>query len=243
MVHAPVRCVRGLALALLLVSGSQAALAANSHLPDARDAVAAADMAPPAMDAAVIPDLKPGDYIWTPDAAPAGGDVTVLVSIPLQLAWVYRGGTQIGVTTVSTGKVGHETPTGSFSILQKAVMHRSNLYNSAPMPYMQRLTWDGIALHAGQISGQPASHGCVRLPSAFAPLLYKATSLGATVVITAQAPVSNADALVMALGTLPAAPIEQAASPEFASDQPDTGGASSGGAEAGQPMTIANNAP
>jgi len=237
MVHATVPCGRGLALALLLVTGSHGALAASNNVPDARGIVAAAEK-PAASDDATAP-LRPGDYRWTPEAASAGGPVTVLVSIPLQRAWVFRGAAQIGVTTVSTGKTGHDTPIGSFTILQKAVMHRSNLYNSAPMPYMQRLTWDGVALHAGHISGEPASHGCVRLPRAFAALLYKATSLGATVVITEQSPASSADALMLAGGG--SMPVDQPATAEMVADT--SGKASAGGSGAGQPMTIATSAP
>ena len=129
-----------------------------------------------------VATLKPGDYVWTPEAA-TGGDVTVLVSIPDQVAHIYRGTTLIGITTVSTGKPGNDTPVGRFTILQKKVDHVSNLYN-APMPYMQRLTWDGIALHAGRIPGTPASHGCVRLPKDFARLLYGVTAMGASVEVT-----------------------------------------------------------
>jgi len=124
--------------------------------------------------------LDPGEFIWHPQAARAG-NVEVVVSIPLQVAYVYRGGTLIGVSTVSTGMPGHETPTGSFEILQKRREHYSNRYDNAPMPFMQRLTWDGIALHAGKIPGRPASHGCVRLPMAFARQLFEATKLGAKV--------------------------------------------------------------
>ncbi|MBC7800325.1 MAG: L,D-transpeptidase, partial [Gemmatimonadaceae bacterium] len=101
-----------------------------------------------------------------------------------QRAYVYRNGVPIGVTTVSTGKVGHKTPTGVFTVLQKRVVHKSNRYSNAPMPFMQRLTWYGIAMHAGNLPGYPASHGCIRLPLAFAKLLYGITSLGLTVVIT-----------------------------------------------------------
>jgi len=125
-------------------------------------------------------DLAPGRFIWRPAAA-TEGDVEVVVSLPQQLAYVYRGDTLIGMSTVSTGKEGHETPTGSFSILQKRERHFSNRYNNAPMPFMQRLTWDGIALHAGAIPGTPASHGCVRFPIAFARHLYRVTELGAKV--------------------------------------------------------------
>jgi hypothetical protein len=113
--------------------------------------------------------------------------VTIVVSLPLQRAYIYRNGVPIGVTTVSTGKDGYSTPTGVFTILQKEVVHRSNKYDDAPMPYMQRLTWEGVALHAGNIPGYPASHGCIRLPADFARALYGVTSRGATVVVTDEA--------------------------------------------------------
>ncbi len=131
-------------------------------------------------DQASYSTLDPGEFIWHPQAA-SSGNIEIVVSLPLQVAYVYRGGTLIGVSTVSTGKPGNETPTGSFQILQKRKVHHSNLYDNAPMPFMQRLTWDGIALHAGQIPGHPASHGCVRLPKKFAEHLFGATSLGAAV--------------------------------------------------------------
>ena len=124
--------------------------------------------------------LDPGEFIWTPAGAP-DGEIEIVVSIPMQLAYVYRGGQLVGASTVSTGKPGHDTPTGTFTILQKRRTHFSNLYDDAPMPFMQRLTWDGIALHAGQIPGTPASHGCIRLPMAFARHLYGATGLGTRV--------------------------------------------------------------
>jgi hypothetical protein len=108
----------------------------------------------------------------------------VIVSLKAQRAQVYRNGLLIGVSTVSSGKKGHATPTGVFTILQKAVDHKSNLYADAPMPFMQRLTWDGIAMHAGALPGYPASHGCIRLPLAFAKLLFGVTRLGLTVVVT-----------------------------------------------------------
>ena len=146
--------------------------------------------------------LGPGDYVWHPEAAPEGA-VEIVVSLPLQLAYVYRGGSLIGVSTVSTGKPGHETPTGAFEILQKKREHRSNLYDDAPMPFMQRLTWDGIALHAGRIPGEPASHGCVRLPHAFAQKLFGVTRLGASVHIVDDAPTSPEAALALVRGGAP----------------------------------------
>ena len=129
--------------------------------------------------------LKPGQFLWAPQIAPQG-PVLLVVSVKTQRAIVYRNGVPIGISTVSTGRPGYETPTGVFVILQKHVEHYSNLYDDAPMPYMQRLTWGGIALHAGKLPGYPASHGCVRLPPEFARLLFDVTKQGMTVVITDQ---------------------------------------------------------
>jgi len=129
--------------------------------------------------------FKPGDYVWKPEVSPAG-PVVIIISIPDQTLFVYRNGVRIGRSTVSTGAKGHETPTGVFTILQKKVDHESSIYKGAKMPHMQRLTWSGIALHAGQLPGYPASHGCVRLPSDFAAKLYTVTSNGTTVIVTDQ---------------------------------------------------------
>jgi len=140
--------------------------------------------------------LKPGHYVWHPEASPTGA-VKIVVSIPLQIAYVFRGGTLIGASSVSTGLPGYDTPTGAFAILEKDVDHHSSLYDDAPMPFMQRLTWDGVALHAGKVTGQPASHGCVRLPLAFAKKLYGETRLGAQVIVTDEAPPSPEDAYAL----------------------------------------------
>lgn len=129
-----------------------------------------------------IEALKPGEFSWHPERSPAG-PVAIVVSIPDQLVHVYRGGIRIGVSTCSTGKPGHETPTGVFTILQKDKDHRSSSYNNAPMPNMNRLTWDGIALHAGNLPGFPASHGCVRLPLAFSEKLFGVTHVGTPVIL------------------------------------------------------------
>lgn len=126
--------------------------------------------------------LKPGEFVWQPDIAP-DGPIVVVVSLDEQRAYVYRNGIAIGYTTVSTGKPGHATPTGIFTVLQKDKEHRSSTYNDAPMPYQERLTWDGVALHAGGLPGYPESHGCVHLPSQFADDLFGASHLGMTVVI------------------------------------------------------------
>lgn len=135
--------------------------------------------------------MKPGDFIWAPEIVPEG-PLLMIVSLATQRATLYRNGVPIAITTVSTGKSGHETPTGVFTILQRQVEHYSSLYDSAPMPYMQRLTWGGVALHGGSLPGYPASHGCIRLPQAFARLLYGVTRLGMTVIVTDAAAVPRA---------------------------------------------------
>jgi lipoprotein-anchoring transpeptidase ErfK/SrfK len=128
------------------------------------------------------PVLKAGEYRWWPELAPEGPMVMV-VSLPEQRLYVYRNGVRIGVSTVSTGRRGFETGTGVFPILEREREHFSNLYDNAPMPFMLRLTWSGTALHAGKIPGYPASHGCIRLPAAFAETLYDASRRGVIVVV------------------------------------------------------------
>ena len=150
----------------------------------------------PSADVAAVSSLRPGGFQWNRQES-SEGPIEIVVSLPQQRAYVFRGDTLIGVSTVSSGRPGYDTPTGSYAILQKARFHRSNLYESAPMPFMQRLTWDGIALHAGQVPDHPASHGCIRLPPQFARDLFAMTELGATVHITAAIPDSPETALAM----------------------------------------------
>jgi len=131
-----------------------------------------------------VSNLGPGGYIWSPEVAP-DGPVKIVISLLEQRAYVYRNDVLIGVSEVSTGMDGRETPTGVFPILEKQVFHRSNKYDDAPMPYMQRLTWGGVALHGGKLPGYAASHGCIRLPTGFAKRLYSVTKLGTPVMIRA----------------------------------------------------------
>lgn len=154
---------------------------------------------------ASVERLRPGEYIWVPELAPRG-PMLVVVNIATQRLVAYRNGVPIAVSTASTGKAGHRTPTGVFTILQKAKWHRSSKYSNAPMPFMQRLTWYGIALHAGNLPGYPASHGCIRLPEAFARLLFDETELGMTVIVTNQAPALRVGAKPTVRPALPAGP-------------------------------------
>ncbi|AUW58379.1 hypothetical protein C1T17_09960 [Sphingobium sp. SCG-1] len=127
--------------------------------------------------------LRAGQFLWD-ESSSGTGPLAIMVSIDRQHLYVYRGDTLIGVSTVSTGKPGKATPLGEFRILQKNVFHRSNIYSNAPMPYMQRLTWGGIAIHGGELPGYPASHGCIRVPLEFAKKLFAATDMGGIVSVS-----------------------------------------------------------
>jgi len=148
----------------------------------------AAVAAPPAADfhptiAQKAAALGPGQFVWEADRASTG---TLLLTIDLtaQRLMVYHNGALIAASAISTGSAGRETPTGVFTILEKKEMHRSSTYDDAPMPFMQRLTSKGIAIHAGDLPGYPASHGCIRLPNEFAKKLYGITEIGTAVMIT-----------------------------------------------------------
>jgi lipoprotein-anchoring transpeptidase ErfK/SrfK len=126
--------------------------------------------------------LKPGEHVWRAEAKPAG-PTDVVIDLSRQMAFVYRGGSLVAASTISSGKIGHDSPVGHFPILEKNRIHKSNRYSDAPMPFMQRLTWNGIALHGGALPGYPASHGCIRLPMKFAQKLFAATTVGSNVYI------------------------------------------------------------
>jgi hypothetical protein len=134
--------------------------------------------------------------------------VVVVVSKGSQQMHVFRNGSLWKSTRVSTGKPGKETPSGVFAILQKKEFHRSNLYSNAPMPFMQRLTWDGVAIHAGAVPNYPASHGCIRVPLEFATELYGVTGpVSTAVIVVDQELASEGAALALARRTDEAIPI------------------------------------
>jgi lipoprotein-anchoring transpeptidase ErfK/SrfK len=112
------------------------------------------------------------------------GPLQIFISINQQKMHVYGGGVHVADTSIATGVPSHPTPLGVFSVIQKQLFHRSNIYSNAPMPYMQRITWSGVAMHEGQNIGHPASHGCIRMPRDFAVRLYRFTRLGARVIIS-----------------------------------------------------------
>jgi hypothetical protein len=121
-----------------------------------------------------------GRFVWKHGA----GEVTrVVLDLSRQLAFAYDGRELVAVSTISSGSKNHLSPVGVFPILEKKRMHRSIRYDNAPMPYMQRINEYGVALHAGHLPGYPASHGCIRLPQAFAAKLFAATQVGTEVLI------------------------------------------------------------
>jgi L,D-transpeptidase catalytic domain len=111
------------------------------------------------------------------------GPQQIFISINQQKLHFYSNGVHVADTSIATGVAEHPTPYGVFSIIQKQIFHRSNIYSNAPMPYMQRITWSGVAMHEGQNIGHPASHGCIRMPHDFAVRLYRLTKLNTRVII------------------------------------------------------------
>lgn len=112
------------------------------------------------------------------------GPLVIVVSIDRQKVTIYDSNGVFAESPVSTGMKGHSTPMGVFSVIQKHRFHQSNIYSGAPMPYMQRITWSGVAMHAGVLPGYPASHGCIRMPMAFAVKMWNWTKMGARVLVT-----------------------------------------------------------
>ena len=137
---------------------------------------AAPQAAPKPRKIGPVDALKPGQFVWVAQDT-YEGPMKIVVVLDIQRIYVFQNDELIGFSTISSGKKGKETPTGFFTILQKNIDHKSNLYSNAPMPFMQRLTWDGIAMHGGQLPGYPASHGCIRLPLAFAKALFGVTQM------------------------------------------------------------------
>ncbi|MGL3608940.1 L,D-transpeptidase family protein [Rhizobium sp. G187] len=169
-----------------------------------------------------------------PALAFADGPLQIFVSKATQTLTLYEGDDLVATSKVSTGKTGHRTPSGVFSILEKRKYHKSNIYSDAPMPFMQRLTWSGIALHEGRIPDYPASHGCVRLPRDFARSLYGMTRRGVHVIIT-EAPIEPRKIVHAALF----APSLPAPSPALLSDaRPEP----ASGLRGSQPVEVAMTA-
>ena len=142
-----------------------------------------APVAQPRKPKARRPSAKTEAAVKETNAKPQG-PLIIAVSIEQQKVRIYDTNGLFAESPVSTGMKGHSTPMGVFSVIQKHKMHRSNIYSNAPMPYMQRITWSGVAMHAGVLPGYPASHGCIRMPMAFAVKMWNWTRMGARVIVT-----------------------------------------------------------
>jgi lipoprotein-anchoring transpeptidase ErfK/SrfK len=134
------------------------------------------------------------------------GPIIIAVSIDKQKVRIFDDHGVFAEAPVSTGMPGHPTPTGVFSVIQKHKLHHSNIYSGAPMPYMQRITWSGVAMHAGVLPGYPASHGCIRMPMSFAVKMWNWTRMGARVFVTPgeiMTPVSFSHPLLATMKVVP----------------------------------------
>ena len=142
------------------------------------------------------------------------GPMQIVISINQQKLHLYADGTEVADTLVATGVPSLPTPTGVFSVIGKEKFHRSNIYSGAPMPFMQRITWSGVALHEGENIGHPASHGCIRMPREFAMKLFSVTKMGVRVIIARNElkPVPFADAHLFVHKAMPV-PAPAAAAP------------------------------
>ncbi|NPV21557.1 L,D-transpeptidase family protein [Bradyrhizobium aeschynomenes] len=193
-------CAAIVSVPLVLAAISQADAASYYYWNDSRPVT----IAPPAFPAMPRkPKVRHGQKPVTieKEAAKPQGPITIAVSISKQQLKVYDANGLFAEAPVSTGMKGHSTPMGVFSVIQKQKFHRSNIYSGAPMPFMQRITWSGVALHAGVLPGYPASHGCIRMPASFAPRIYGWTRMGSRVLVTPGevAPASFSHPLLAAL--------------------------------------------
>jgi lipoprotein-anchoring transpeptidase ErfK/SrfK len=136
--------------------------------------------------------LEPGDYLWEPQLA-TEGEVRIVVDLVWQLLHVYRDGHEIGRARIVYGADDKPTPLGTFPILEKDADHVSNLYD-AEMPYMMRLTWDGVAIHGSIMAADVATNGCVGVPDEFAALVFREVKLGTLVTVTKNWPPNTAAA-------------------------------------------------
>lgn len=148
--------------------------------------------------------LKPGQFIWKGDNIVPLGAMSAEVNISEQKIYLYQNSILIGVSTISTGRGRRSTPTGVFTVLGKNRYHRSKKYHNAPMPYTHWLSSEGIAMHAGNLPGYPASHGCIRLPSKFARFLFESSPVGMPVVITKTAQSAQTQNTVVKSEPIPA---------------------------------------
>jgi lipoprotein-anchoring transpeptidase ErfK/SrfK len=172
-----------LAAAGIVGAASPAEAAPSVFWPDYYEPYPPPRFAPPRMRKSIKKHLPKNEDV-AKDSRKPQGPLIIAISIEKQLLRIYDANGAFAETPISTGMRGHSTPMGVFSVIQKHKYHHSNIYSGAPMPYMQRITWSGVAMHAGVLPGYPASHGCIRMPMNFAVKMWGWTRMGARVVIT-----------------------------------------------------------
>src|SRR3954447_24606243 len=172
-----------LAAAGILSAASPTEAAPSVFWPDYYEPYPPPRFAPPRARKSVKKRLPANEDV-AKDARKPQGPLIIAISIEKQVLRIYDANGTFAETPISTGMRGHSTPMGVFSVIQKHKYHHSNIYSGAPMPYMQRITWSGVAIHAGMLPGYPASHGCIRMPMNFAVKMWGWTRIGARVVIT-----------------------------------------------------------
>ena len=195
--------VFGAGVALVTAEPERAEVVSATPQPAFKEAAAVVEPArPPVDEAFVIKRILPiegpiryGEWHWNEDGAPAEGPLVITVDLEARVISVFRAGHEIGAAAVLLGTDEKPTPLGVFPISQKKRHHVSNLYG-APMPFMQRLTDDGIALHASNVELGYASHGCIGMPEEFAEKVFGATKLGDKVYITRGKQIGMGDSLV-----------------------------------------------
>ncbi len=183
--------------------------------------------------------LRPNQYIWNPDASPTG-PVGIIVDLTNQTLYVYRNGKQIGRSAVSTGIPKHPTTAGTYTILTKNLKYHSEKYHEASMPFMERLTWDGMAIHGGNNPGKPSSHGCIHVPLDFAEKLYAITQKGDTVLVS---DLKEAPGDTVNPGLVPQQPPAPTPDPKAKVDPPRGGPAPSNIAPNATPIPTTSPAP
>jgi hypothetical protein len=175
--------IAALAAAGIVCAASPTEAAPSVFWPDYYEPYPAPRIAPPRMRKSIKKRIPANEDV-AKDARKPQGPLIIAISIEKQTLKIYDANGYFAETPISTGMRGHSTPMGVFSVIQKHKYHQSNIYSGAPMPYMQRITWSGVAMHAGVLPGYPASHGCIRMPMNFAVKMWGWTRMGARVVIT-----------------------------------------------------------
>src|SRR3954452_3610701 len=226
------RRIAVLAAAGILTGATPTEAAPSVFWPDYYEPYPPPRFAPPRARKAVKKRLPANDDV-AKDSRKPQGPLIIAISIEKQVLRIYDANGAFAETPISTGMRGHSTPMGVFSVIQKHKYHHSNIYSGAPMPYMQRITWSGVAMHAGVLPGYPASHGCIRMPMAFAVKMWNWTRMGARVIVSpGQMSPQNFSHPLLASVRVPPQPAASLESQTNAAEKADKVAANTGATEA-----------